>query len=92
MWLVAIGGVLVTFIITVFSRPVKPLVFLSPPRPPAPPAPPDVPVVKIPQVDDKPASTYEAGKVTPTSTASAVNDAEVDAALARLNAQDSVKP
>lgn len=89
VWLVAIGGVLVTFIITVFSRPVKPLVFLSPPKPPAPPAPPDVPVVKIPQVDDKPASTYEAGKVAPTSTTSAVNDDEVDAALARLNEQDA---
>jgi hypothetical protein len=89
VWLVAIGGVLAGLFVAFFARPTKPLVFLKPPPPPPPPAPPDVPVVKIPQVDDKPSDTYEAGKVAPTSTASAVNDAEVDAALARLNEQDA---
>jgi hypothetical protein len=90
VWLVAIGGVLAG-LFAALSRPTKPLVFTRPAPPPPPPPPPDVPLVKIPQVDDKPASTYEAEKVAPTSTASAVNDAEVDAALARLNAQGEAK-
>jgi hypothetical protein len=83
VWLVAVGAALAAAVLAFLRPPTKPLVVLPPPPPP--PAPPDVPVVKIPPVNTRPADGYEAGKVTPSSDPT---DAEVDAALARLNATD----
>lgn len=86
VWLVAAVGAALALVLAFLRPPMRPLVSIPPIPPPPPPAPPDVPVVKIPQVNDKPADGYDASKVTPSSDPA---DAEVEAALARLNAQDA---
>jgi hypothetical protein len=86
VWLVAAGAAVLAFVFAFLRPPMRPLVSIPLAPPPPPPAPPDVPIVKIPQVDTKPADGYEASKVTPSSDPT---DAEVDAALARLNATDT---
>lgn len=89
VWLVGLIAGIAAIAAALLREPVTPLVFspLKKRRSPQPPPPPDVQVVKIPDVDTRPADAYEASKVQPADPASPT-DAEVDAALARLNAGD----
>lgn len=80
VWLLALGGAVVMGVLAVL-RAKRP----APPPVPEPPPAPELPPVEIPKVDDKPADTYEAGKVEP---AKPTDEGAVEDAIARLNARD----